>query len=951
MSGSKESFGGGGGGRLVGVSRSRRCPICGSERRCSIRSDGVLVICRTTAEGAVKTAQDGSYVHILDSSSDATHDRSSARDDGPTLQDGAPRSSIEVIDKAYRLWLSELTLSPEHRQALLLRGFTDAQIRTNSYRTYPRHGRFDLAKKLVERLGEADARGVPGLFVATREDTSTYWMVGGWSGMLVPQRNLAGQIVALKVRRDDADLGPDDEKYLYITSSGKDRGGASAISSVHVPIGGEFPIDGALEGIIRITEGELKADAATVLSHTPTISIPGVAVWNRVLPILDASPGVTQVLVAFDADHATKPIDKPGIAIALLDLCAALDDRRKSLRWALELWEPALGKGIDDVFNNGWEPRVVDGAEAKAYLATIAAKYRPIPMPSAVPVPSQTPPPKLTKVEAKEAQKKEDRAKLQEKQQALSNRIKEEIKWERSGAPPSKAPSLSTEFALGDGHEIARRLMATLEYGCKARIIYDEGEFYRYSNELGIWEPLYEEQLFFQVGEFSGCPVGAEEKLLTIDHATSSGAIKLASYYRKRRGFFARAPIGIAFTNGYVTVQRGVINIAPHSPDHRARHRMGFAYQKDAPRVEWIKFLDSVFTMPGETEALRHPKYTRDVDRNEYRIHQSNSLDREAKKALLQEFIGACLAGEATRYQRALVLIGEGANGKSVFISVVKALFPDDAVTEVNPHDWGDKDLLAELAGKRLNAVNEMPENELKDTHVIKSVITGNSKQVHRKYERAFKLSPIAGHLLSCNGLPTTKDQSKGFWRRFLVVRWDRDFETDPKRINGLEEILASPENLPGIAAWALEGAARMQEQKAYTVPSSSVFTMEDWRVESDQVRQWAEDCTRTPEQDQRVRDAAEKAKIADLSIRIPPKYETAEYDTSSTLAYHSYSVWARENGHLQPLTAAKFYRRLNKLTVTKIPHHDHNAYAFRIEDRSVRPRAARSTAAPYGQN
>jgi hypothetical protein len=86
--------------------------------------------------------------------------------------------------------------------------------------------------------------------------------------MLIPIRDLSSRIVALKVRRDDpAEDGP---RYVYLSSVG--HGGPGPGSPVHVPLGTV-----ALDGVARVTEGELKADLAAALSGLPTIGPAGLA--------------------------------------------------------------------------------------------------------------------------------------------------------------------------------------------------------------------------------------------------------------------------------------------------------------------------------------------------------------------------------------------------------------------------------------------------------------------------------------------------------------------------------------------------------------------------------------------------------------------------------------------------------------------------------------------------
>jgi len=100
---------------------------------------------------------------------------------------------------------------------------------------------------------------------------------------------------------------------------------------------------------VRITEGELKADLATALSGVLIIVVPGVATWRQVLPMLQVLQP-RQVLLAFDVDWRTNP----HVAKALGQAAFALVKAGYEVQ--VEDWEPALGKGIDDVLAAGHTP-------------------------------------------------------------------------------------------------------------------------------------------------------------------------------------------------------------------------------------------------------------------------------------------------------------------------------------------------------------------------------------------------------------------------------------------------------------------------------------------------------------------------------------------------------------------------------------------------------------------
>jgi hypothetical protein len=219
-----------------------------------------------------------------------------------------------------------LFLSDVHRQALNRRGLMDTEILCRHYRTLPITGRAALARRVVEHLGVEACTQVPGLHVIERNDRR-WWSLAGAVGMLIPVHNIDGHIVAIKVRADDPGDGP---KYTSISSA--KYSGPTPGAQIHVPL-----FNGVRGDTVRLTEGELKADVATVLSDTLTISIPGVAIWRKALGVLqNIQP--RRALLAFDSGWRTNI----HVAQALGQAAFALVDAGYEV--AVEDWAPALNQ-------------------------------------------------------------------------------------------------------------------------------------------------------------------------------------------------------------------------------------------------------------------------------------------------------------------------------------------------------------------------------------------------------------------------------------------------------------------------------------------------------------------------------------------------------------------------------------------------------------------------------
>jgi hypothetical protein len=264
------------------------------------------------------------------------------------------RAEAGFLHAVYSDLLALLTLAAGHRDNLRGRDLTDEQIDRRGYRTLPVQGRARLAAKLREQFG-GKVLSVPGLVVKQGKN-GPYLSIAGAAGLLVPVRDPAGRVLALKVRRDDGGPG---SRYSYVSST--KHGGPGPGSPVHVPLGVTAPCP-----CVRVTEGELKSDVATSRSDLPTISIAGVGNWLAAVEAVRELEAKT-VRLAFDMDAP----DKPQVARALAAFAEALGAQGVAVE--LERW-PAEHKGIDDALAAGAAIEVLTGDAARQAVAYTLAE-------------------------------------------------------------------------------------------------------------------------------------------------------------------------------------------------------------------------------------------------------------------------------------------------------------------------------------------------------------------------------------------------------------------------------------------------------------------------------------------------------------------------------------------------------------------------------------------------
>jgi hypothetical protein len=222
-----------------------------------------------------------------------------------------------------------MSLSPEHRKQLAERGLYDLAISRRGYRTMPLRGRAAICRQIATQVGLG---GVPGFF-RKREGKCSWWTLAGSPGLLIPVRDVDGQLGAIRIR-PDSPTGP---KYIWLSSCGREDGTACP-TCCHVA----RPLGSVTDPRLFITEGELKADIASDRLGAVVVSVPGVGSWRKGVNVVrEMAPPGGEVVVAFDMDARMNR----HVAAHERELVASLHDEGFAV---LNASWPLGFKGIDD---------------------------------------------------------------------------------------------------------------------------------------------------------------------------------------------------------------------------------------------------------------------------------------------------------------------------------------------------------------------------------------------------------------------------------------------------------------------------------------------------------------------------------------------------------------------------------------------------------------------------
>ena len=185
------------------------------------------------------------------------------------------------------------------------------------------------------------------------------------------------------------------------------------------------------------------------------------------------------------------------------------------------------------------------------------------------------------------------------------------------------------------------------------------------------------------------------------------------------------------------------------------------------------------------------------------------TLDREEVRNVLQEFMGLCLGFiDPTLVQRSAILLGEGANGKSVYLNVLKRMLGEENYSVVPLQEAAsNRTARVSLVAKMANITEETPRGAFIESSFFKDLVSGGEVEAHKMYHGPFKFKNTAKVIMACNELPSLEDISNGMRRRLLVIPFSRIFarsEQDPLLSMKLEA------ESSGIFNWALTGLRRL---------------------------------------------------------------------------------------------------------------------------------------------
>jgi putative DNA primase/helicase len=267
----------------------------------------------------------------------------------------------------------------------------------------------------------------------------------------------------------------------------------------------------------------------------------------------------------------------------------------------------------------------------------------------------------------------------------------------------------------------------------------------------------------------------------------------------------------INFLNGTFEISDSRQFLREFRPEDFLRYQLPFGYDPDATAPKFQKFLDEV-------------------------------LPDKATQDLLAEYFGYIfIPASQLKLEKILLLYGSGANGKSVIFEIISAMLGKEA----NVSNFSLRSLTndngyyrAMLGGKLLNYSSDV--SGKMDDGFFKLLASGEPIEARLPYGKPFIVSNYGKLIFNLNELPMGTDLSNAYFRRLIIVPFEKTIPEALQNKGLAQEIIES--ELSGVFNWALAGLHRLLKNRKLTDSEVVTSAVQDYLRSADSVSQFLDD-------------------------------------------------------------------------------------------------------------
>lgn len=372
------------------------------------------------------------------------------------------------------------------------------------------------------------------------------------------------------------------------------------------------------------------------------------------------------------------------------------------------------------------------------------------------------------------------------------------------------------------GRTLANNTLKNRFCNGKTIIMNNNGQFWLYDGKY--WQPVIKDYVGKIITEeldamrARNAEIEIKENTIVNDAVSIIG--RLSSTKDDALGLRKKPAPVLNCLNGELWLDKvtdGVVELKPHSPESHLIMLTNVKYDPEAKCPRYEKAL---------AETFKNYKDKDDIIRHFY------------------EFVGYILHPDK-RPAHWFLLRGPGSDGKTTQMKIISALLGDavvpDSIERYRTGAFSDSHATSELVGKLLVYDDDLNKNTVLPDGILKKLSEDGELTANPKGYQPFKFAKVCTVVMCCNGLPKTKDISRGFRRRAMVIPFDRGF-TSAEIDNSLADYIIHNE-LSGVLNKAIEGLKRLKKRGYFQEPVSCVQAKERWLDGANPVSAFVRDC------------------------------------------------------------------------------------------------------------
>lgn len=271
---------------------------------------------------------------------------------------------------------------------------------------------------------------------------------------------------------------------------------------------------------------------------------------------------------------------------------------------------------------------------------------------------------------------------------------------------------------------------------------------------------------------------------------------------------FDTDPYLINFKNGILDLE--TLTLYPHTPDIYSTVTLNVDYNPNAHANVADKFFSDATCGDKDIEQL------------------------------LYEALGYCFM-KTVELEKAFLLVGEGRNGKTTYLDIIKNIVGVENSTTVDFKELANSFGTGGLDGKLVSLAGDISNQRMSESDTFKKIVSGDQIRINEKYEKKYDAVVFTKLFFSANDIPKSADTTFGFYRKLCIIPFNADLRGVKQQEGAFfKRKLMKRESLEYIAFKAVQAIHNLiTNTGGFIEPQAVVKQMRDYKISNSSVLAW----------------------------------------------------------------------------------------------------------------